>query len=104
MSDYEKSPSTIGARRRGDLNFYETMADEGDGNDSRYSQELPGNELEDDATLNAADITLTTADQSTTWLVSSVSLQLMKKSYNDSGPLYSSSHPMWQGRELTFLL
>ena len=41
------------------------MAGEGDGSDSRYSQGLLGNELEDDATLNAADVTLTTADQST---------------------------------------
>ncbi|KAK0591732.1 hypothetical protein LWI29_007105 [Acer saccharum] len=41
------------------------MAGKGDGSDSRYSQGPPGNELEDDATLNVADVTLTTADQST---------------------------------------
>ena len=41
------------------------MAGERDGSDSRYSQGPPGNELEDDATLNAADVTLTTADQLT---------------------------------------
>ncbi|KAK0595430.1 hypothetical protein LWI29_006571 [Acer saccharum] len=41
----------------------ETMAGEGDGNDSRYSQGLPNNELEDDTTLNTVDATLTTADQ-----------------------------------------
>ncbi|KAK0580548.1 hypothetical protein LWI29_003143 [Acer saccharum] len=40
------------------------MAGKGDGNDSRYSQGLPNNELEDDTTLNTADATLTTADQS----------------------------------------
>ncbi|KAK0574964.1 hypothetical protein LWI29_031634 [Acer saccharum] len=40
------------------------MAGEGDGSDSRYSQGLPNNELEDDTTLNTADATLTTADQS----------------------------------------
>ena len=42
------------------------MAGEGDGSDSRYSQGLTINELEDDATLNTADVTLATADQSTT--------------------------------------
>ena len=41
-----------------------TMASEGDGSDSRYSQGVPSNELEDDTTLNTADATLTTADQS----------------------------------------
>ena len=41
------------------------MAGEGDGSDSRYSQGLPINELEDDATLSTADVTLATADQST---------------------------------------
>ena len=40
------------------------MAGEGDGSDSRYSQGLPNNELEDDTTLNTTDATLTTADQS----------------------------------------
>jgi hypothetical protein len=40
------------------------MAGEGDGSDSRYSQGVPSNELEDDTTLNTADATLTTADQS----------------------------------------
>ncbi|KAK0571152.1 hypothetical protein LWI29_011840 [Acer saccharum] len=34
------------------------MAGEGDGSDSRYSQGLPTNELENDATLNTADIAL----------------------------------------------
>ena len=42
-----------------------TMAGEGDGSDSRYSQGVPSNELEDDTTLNTADATQTTADQST---------------------------------------
>ncbi|KAK0579311.1 hypothetical protein LWI29_024418 [Acer saccharum] len=41
------------------------MAGEGDGSNSKYNQGPPGNELEDNATLNAADVTLTTADQST---------------------------------------
>ena len=41
------------------------MAGEGDGSDSRYSQGLLDNELEEDTTLNAADVTLTTAYQST---------------------------------------
>ena len=40
------------------------MAGEGDSSDSRYSQGLPNNELEDDTTLNTADATATTADQS----------------------------------------
>ncbi|KAK0590984.1 hypothetical protein LWI29_034021 [Acer saccharum] len=40
------------------------MAGEGDGSDSRYSQGMPSNELEDDTALNTADATLTTADQS----------------------------------------
>ena len=41
------------------------MAGKGDGSDSRYSQGLPTNELEDDTTLNTADVTLATVDQST---------------------------------------
>ena len=41
------------------------MAGEGDGNDSRYSQGLPNNELEDDTTLNTVDAILTMTDQST---------------------------------------
>ena len=41
------------------------MVGERDGSDSRYSQGLPINELEDDATLNTADVTLATVDQST---------------------------------------
>ena len=41
------------------------MAGEGDGSDSKYNQGLPTNELEDDATLNTADVTLATIDQST---------------------------------------
>ncbi|KAK1552517.1 hypothetical protein Q3G72_018631 [Acer saccharum] len=40
------------------------MAGDGDGSDSRYSQGMPSNELEDDTALNTADATLTTADQS----------------------------------------
>ncbi|KAK0579664.1 hypothetical protein LWI29_029507 [Acer saccharum] len=40
------------------------MAGDGDGSDSRYSQGMPSNELEDDTTLNTADATLMTADQS----------------------------------------
>ncbi|KAK1558910.1 hypothetical protein Q3G72_008126 [Acer saccharum] len=40
------------------------MAGDGDGSDSRYSQGMPSNELEDDTMLNIADATLTTADQS----------------------------------------
>ena len=40
-----------------------TMAGEGDGSDSRYSQGVPSNELEDDTALNAAEATVTTADQ-----------------------------------------
>ncbi|KAK1581297.1 hypothetical protein Q3G72_004755 [Acer saccharum] len=39
------------------------MVGEGDGSNSRYSQGLPNNELEDDTTLNTADATATTADQ-----------------------------------------
>ncbi|KAK1550753.1 hypothetical protein Q3G72_024197 [Acer saccharum] len=42
------------------------MAGDGDGSDSRYSQGMPSNELEDDTALNTADATLTTADQSAT--------------------------------------
>ena len=42
------------------------MAGKGDDNDSRYSQGLPDNELEENNTLNTADATLTTADQSIT--------------------------------------
>ena len=41
------------------------MAGEGDDSDSRYSQGLPDNELEEDTAVNAADAMLTTADQST---------------------------------------
>ena len=41
-----------------------TMAGEGDGSDSRYSQGMTSKELEDDTMLNTADATLTTADQS----------------------------------------
>ncbi|KAK0605493.1 hypothetical protein LWI29_027475 [Acer saccharum] len=40
------------------------MASEGDGSDSRYSQGMPSNELEDDTVLNTVDATLTTVDQS----------------------------------------
>ncbi|KAK0596636.1 hypothetical protein LWI29_017605 [Acer saccharum] len=40
------------------------MAGDGDGSDSRYSQGVPSNELEDDTALNTADATLTTANQS----------------------------------------
>ncbi|KAK1575904.1 hypothetical protein Q3G72_009385 [Acer saccharum] len=40
------------------------MAGEGNGSDSRYSQGMPSNELEDDTVLNTADATLTTVDQS----------------------------------------
>ncbi|KAK0600747.1 hypothetical protein LWI29_018038 [Acer saccharum] len=40
------------------------MVGEGDGSDSRYSQGMPSNELEDDTVLNTADATLTTVDQS----------------------------------------
>ncbi|KAK0594283.1 hypothetical protein LWI29_007823 [Acer saccharum] len=36
------------------------MAGDGDGSDSRYSQGVPSNELEDDTALNTADATLTT--------------------------------------------
>ena len=64
MRDYEKSPSTIGARRKGNQNTCETMAGEGDGSDSRYNQGLPVNELEDDTTHNTANVALTTVDQS----------------------------------------
>ncbi|KAK0578263.1 hypothetical protein LWI29_007674 [Acer saccharum] len=41
------------------------MAGEGDGSDSRYSQGMPSNELEDDTALNTVDATLTTVNQST---------------------------------------
>ena len=41
-----------------------TIAGDGDGSDSRYSQGMPSNELEDDTALNTADATLMTADQS----------------------------------------
>ncbi|KAK0570393.1 hypothetical protein LWI29_000485 [Acer saccharum] len=40
------------------------MAGDGDGSDSRYSQGVPSNELEDDTALNTADATLTTVNQS----------------------------------------
>ena len=40
------------------------MAGEGDGSDSRYSQGMPSNELEEDTVLNTADATLTAVDQS----------------------------------------
>ncbi|KAK0578380.1 hypothetical protein LWI29_009529 [Acer saccharum] len=40
------------------------MAGKGDGSDSKYSQGMPSNELEDDTVLNTTNATLTTVDQS----------------------------------------
>ncbi|KAK0593876.1 hypothetical protein LWI29_009739 [Acer saccharum] len=51
-------------KKEGDPELCDNNAGDGDGSDSRYSQGVPSNELEDDTALNTADATLTTADQS----------------------------------------
>ena len=80
-----------------------TMAGDGDGSDSRYSQGMPSNELEDDIALNIADATLTTADQSAALAgiqrfptANEEIAQRLRASCNNS-------YQTQQGKELTFL-